>query len=147
MAEAVGLTASIIAIAGLAFGSAKILHDLIDGITNASKMLKDTNEDLAALKGVLSSLSEAMGGTSDTTFSDKTRECLENVKNPMKGCDKACKAFANHLADKTRHSGETRIRWDDKIRLQFEEKKIMAFKSQIGRYKSSITMALVLVNL
>jgi Fungal N-terminal domain of STAND proteins len=62
----------------------------------------------------------------------------------MQGCNVACKEFVEKL---TRHSSAGKTRFDDMVRLQFQEKEIMAFKYRIGSDKSTLNIALGMATL
>ena len=82
-----------------------------------------------------------MDGTSDEELSDGVRQCLESLQSTMQGCQRACDEFAQELPD-TKDSN-----FISKLRFQFKEKKIMAFKYRIGSYKSTLSIALQLATL
>jgi hypothetical protein len=147
MTDAVGLTASVIAIAALAYQSTKTLYELIDGIVNAPKQLKALSEDLDIVNQLLASIKAAMEGTSDGKLSEGVKKCLEDVKPSMQGCKKACDEFVEKLSKITRHSSSDHTRFDDRLKLQFQEKEILAFKYRIGSYKSTLSIALGLATL
>jgi hypothetical protein len=80
MADPVGMTASIIAIAGLAYQSGKTLYELLNGIQNAPRTLQALNEDLSAIQQLLKSIKSAMEDSSDNSFSNGVKKCLEEAK-------------------------------------------------------------------
>jgi hypothetical protein len=147
MADPVGLTASIIAIAGLAYQSCKALYELLDGIRNAPKTLQALNEDLSTVHNLLKSIKTAMEDSSDDSFSDGVKNCLEEAKPALTGCGKACDEFAEKMRKLMSHSHENHTSARDRIKLQFQEKDISAFKYQIGSYKATLNIALSLASL
>jgi len=147
MAEAVGLTASIIAIAALAYQSSKTLYELLDGIRNAPKTLQGLNEDLSAISHLLKSIKSAMEDSSDDSFSDGVKKCLEEVKPALTGCGKTCHEFKEKMGKIMSHSDEKHTSKRDRIKLQFEEKDILAFRYRLGSYKATLNIALSLASL
>jgi len=131
----------------LAYQSAKTLYELIDGIVRAPKQLKDLNEDLDVVRQLLASIKGAMKGTSDVKLSEGVKKCLEDVKPSMKGCEMACNEFTEKLSKITRHSSSDRTRFDDRLKLQFQEKEIVTFRYRIESYKSTLNIALTLATL
>ncbi|KAJ6008190.1 hypothetical protein N7540_012166 [Penicillium herquei] len=147
MAEAAGLTASIIGIVTLAYQSSKTLYELIDGILNASKHLQDLNEEVTAITQVLASLKSAVEGTSDDELSDGVKSSLRDAQPAIQGCENVCKELFQKISEITSHSSSTHTRLDDRLRLKFQDKAIMAFKYRIESYKSTLSIVLGLVTL
>ncbi|KAJ5627354.1 hypothetical protein N7528_004781 [Penicillium herquei] len=147
MAEAAGLTASIIGIVTLAFQSSKTLYELIDGILNAPKHLKDLNEEVSTVSQVLSSLKSAVEGTSDDELSDGVKNNLRDAQPAIQGCERVCNELFQKISQITSHSSSTHTRLDDRIRLKFQDKAILAFKYRIESYKSTLSIVLGLVTL
>jgi len=147
MAEAIGLTASIIAIAGLAYQSSKTLYELLDGIQNAPKTLQGLSEDLSAISHLLKSITSAMEDSSDDSFSNGVKKCLEEVKPALAGCGKTCDEFREKMAKIMSHSDEEHTSKRDRIKLQFEQKDIVAFRYRLGSYKATLNIALSLASL
>lgn len=146
-AEAVGLAASVITIADVAYKSSKRLYELIDGFRTASKTLSDLHTDLSSLEQLLQSLKDALGKADDESLSDEMRKCLQNLKPCMVACYEVCDGFSAKVMQITSHSTEDHVSWRDKIRLQFEEKGIQAFQFRLAAHKTTINIVLGLVNL
>ena len=147
MADPVGLTASIIAIAGLACQSGKTLYELLNSIQNTPRTLQALNEDLSAIQHLLKSIKSAMEDSSDNSFSNGVKKCLEEAKPALTGCGKACDEFAEKIGKIMSHSDENRTSRRDRIKLQFQEKDILAFRYRIGSYKAMLNIALGLASL
>ncbi|KAF2177363.1 hypothetical protein K469DRAFT_755158 [Zopfia rhizophila CBS 207.26] len=146
-AEAVGLAASVITIADVAYQSSKRLYELINGFRTASQTLSDLYTDLSAVQWLLKSLKAALGNTEDKSLSDGLKKCLQDFKPSMEAFSKTCDEFREKVAQITSHSTKDHVSWRDKVRLEFEEKGIMAFKYRLGSHKLTINIALGLVNL
>jgi hypothetical protein len=147
MAEAVGLTASIIAITSLAYQNSKTLYELLGGIRNAPKTLQGLNVELSAISQLLKSIKSAMEDNSDDSFSDGIKKCLEEVKPALTGCGKTCDEFTEKIGKIMSHSDEKHTSKRDRIKLQFEEKEILAFRYRLGSYKATLNIALSLASL
>jgi hypothetical protein len=146
-AEALGLTASVISIATLAYDSSKRLYDIITGIQQAPKTLSDLRADLTAVQQLLQSLTSTLEGTNDTALSDGLRTFLQDLNPSIEACKTACDEFAARLTKITSHSREGNLSLIDKVQLQLKEKDITIFKYRLGSHKSTINVALVLANL
>lgn len=147
MADPVGLTASIIAIAGLAYQRSKALYELLNGIQNAPKTLQVLNDDLSAIQHLLKSIRSAMEDSSDDSFSNSVKKCLEEGKPALVECGKACDEFAEKMGKIMSHSDANHTSARDRIKLQFQEKDILAFRYRIGSYKATLNIALSLTSL
>lgn len=141
------ITAGVIAVASLAYQSTKSLYELIDGIVKAPNQLKVLKKDLDAVKNLLETIQTAMEGTSDEDLSEGVKKCLQDVQPSIKGLEDACNEFSAKLSRITRHSTADRTRFDDKLKLQFQDKDILAFKYRIESYKSTLSIALGLATL
>ncbi|KAH8595153.1 hypothetical protein B0O99DRAFT_464348, partial [Bisporella sp. PMI_857] len=142
MADPVGLAASVITIAALAYDSSKKLFELINAFQDISPALSDLCVDLETVQRLLQSLEDALKGTNDAILSDGLKKCLEDLKPSMEACSKACGEFVAKLEEKTSHSTKDRVSRRDKVRLLFEEKSIAAFKCRLGSHKLTINIAL-----
>ena len=88
-----------------------------------------------------------MEDSSDNSFSNGVKKCLEEAKPALAGCGKACDEFAEKIGKIMSHSDENRTSTRDRIKLQFQEKDILAFRYRIGSYKATLNIALGLASL
>jgi Fungal N-terminal domain of STAND proteins len=142
MGEPVELTASIVEIAILACRSSNSLYELIDRIREAPKALKDLNADLLSFQQLLGSLEEEIRGTPDASLSDQFKQRLEEIKPTLEECSKACGEFKAKLSRITSNSNKDHTSVSDKVKLQFKEKEIIAFRSKLAGYNTTLNMAL-----
>jgi hypothetical protein len=147
MAEAVGLVGSVIGIVTLAYTSSKNLFELTQGFRDASQTLSDLLADLEAVQQLLHSLTAALKRTNDATLSDELKRCLQDFKPSMEAWSKTCDGFKEKVKQITARSTKDHASWRDKVRLQFEEKGIMAFKFRLASHKSTMNIVLGLINL
>jgi hypothetical protein len=146
MAE-IGLAASVIAVATLAYTSTKALYSTINEIHKAPKTLQQLGADLDVLQTLLESLSAEIKGKTDVQLSDGIKECLKEIKPPLGGCAKACDEFKTKLSKITSNSTDKHIALVDKVKLQFEEKEISDFRYRLGSYKATLNIALSFASL
>ncbi|KAJ5279207.1 hypothetical protein N7478_004579 [Penicillium angulare] len=147
MAETIGITGGIIGIVTLAYHSTKTLYNFISDIANAPKHLHDLNEDVVAVTQILAAIKSVMEETLNEQISEGVKNTLKDAQPSIQGCDNACREFLKKISQITSHSNITRTRLDDRIKLQFQEKAILAFKYRIESYKSTLTIALGLATL
>lgn len=142
MTDPLSITAGVIAVVTLAYDSGKTLYEFINGILEAPKALKDMNGDLAAIQKVLNSLKVELEGTPDATLSAGLKKFLNDIKPSLEGCTEACDEFKAKLVKVTSHSTEAHTSKRDRIKLQFQDKEISAFKYRMASYKATLSIAL-----
>lgn len=147
MAEALGLAASIIAIATLAYDSSKRLFEILDGIQKAPKAISEPKTDIGALQQLLKSLSSEVEGTDDADLPDRFKKYLEELKPSLEGCTNACIQFEEKISKITSHSDEKHTSFRDSVRLQFQEKEILTFRYRLASCKATLNIALTMAHL
>lgn len=91
MADPLSITASIIAVATLAYKSTEALHNTINTVKDATKIFDNLNTDIATLKDVLGSLVSVVEETSTVgNLPEAQLRCLQALSLPLDGCSKAC---------------------------------------------------------
>jgi len=146
MGEPVELTASVIEIAILACRSSKSLYELIDQIREAPKALEGLSADILSFQQLLVSLEAEIRGTPDASLSDGLKQRLETIKPALGECSKACGEFKSKLSRITSNSNKEHTSVSDKVKLQFKEKEIVAFRSKLAGYNVILNMALALAS-
>jgi len=141
MTDPLSVTASIIAVAGLAYSSSKALSELISTIQDAPQVFQELNQYLAALSKVLEALKANLNGR-DTRLSESQIVCLQEAKPTLEGCDLACKDFKTKLKGLTIHSHDGRRSFRDSIKLHFQNKSIADFRMRLAGWKESLSLAL-----
>jgi hypothetical protein len=147
MAEAIGLAASVIGVATLAYSSSKALYELLNGIHEAPKTLEFLKTDLGALQKLLSSLEVELKQKPDESLSDGLKKCLEEIEPSLKGCSRACDEFKVKLSKITSNSTEQHFSWRDKGKLLFQEEEITTFRYRLASYKATLNIALSFASL
>lgn len=147
MADPLSLTASIIAIAGLAYQSSKNLYEVLNSIQNAPKTLQVLKEDISTIQHLLISIKRDIEDSSENSFSNGVKKCLEEAKLVLAGLTTAADEFSEKIGKIMSHSNENHISARDRFKLRFEEKDILAFKYRIGTYKATLNIMLALASL
>src|ERR1700748_1521779 len=96
MAEALGAAASVIAIAGLAYSSSKLLYEVISEIQDAPKVLLDLNQDIDSLNQILVSLKSNLD-SNDSKLSKSQIACLQKATPTLQACEQTCKDFKTKI--------------------------------------------------
>ena len=146
MAEAVGVVGSVIAIAGLAYHGSKKLYEAVDKYQNAPKTLSNLRTELDVVQQLLQSVEKNLANTKDEDLPEALRRCLQDFKPSLEGLKLGCDEFLEKLDKLMNHSTESNMSKRDRVKLQFEEKSIEAFRYRLSSHKLSITIALGLIN-
>ncbi|RDW73400.1 hypothetical protein BP6252_07307 [Coleophoma cylindrospora] len=144
MADPLSVTASAIAVAGLAFASSRALYDFISAIRDAPQAFQDLNQYVAALSQVLNTLKTDLDGRGGR-LSESQVACLQAVKPTLEGCDVACKEFKTKIEELTAHSQGGKRSFKTSIKLSFQNKNIADFRMRLVAWKESLALALDVV--
>jgi hypothetical protein len=139
MAEPIGLAAGLLALAGFAFQASVTLHNTVQSFQFHPKQLRDLNEELEALSGVLGSLTETVSATTDVD--------LSALDLPLLRCGNACKEFEQEILKCSSRSGGSRTSFRDWAKLRYMGDNIDGFRQLLAGYKSTINIALMDANL
>lgn len=149
MAEAgIGLTASLIGIATLAYDSCQKLNGITQGLRNAPENVKSISDDLAALTKLLGSLKNAFQPQNQASRGSLERQgVLTELQSAMQGCQELCEEFTQKLSKHTAHSSEDRMSKRDRISLHFNGAEILVLKERLVQYKLTFHIALDVASL
>lgn len=145
--DPLSITASTISIATLAWQSCKVLYQLMDGLTEApmaiahsKKLLSETQNTLEGLNDQLKYEYEPIGTLSSVLQKMKLDIALESTKG-------VCDTFGETIKGFTKHSTDMRFSSRDRLTVSFHESKITRFCQQLSECQSTISLALVSINL
>lgn len=139
MADPVSLASGILTLITFASKSSVVLYKSIESYRSHPKNVRDLKEELEALTGVLQVLSETV---------EKHKEIdISALKLPLLRCGKACQEFEEALAKCSSRSGGSKTSFRDWAKLKYLGDGIDEFRRTLASYKSTITIALALVNL
>jgi hypothetical protein len=111
--------ASTIAVAGLAYHSAKALVEFIDSVQGAPELLDELKGDAQAVCDILESLQEFRDSRVTTNGSDDLENSLRCSERQVKDCEKACTELKTKLQEWFPDS-----KWTTAIKVNFSDKKI-----------------------
>jgi hypothetical protein len=97
MAAPLSIVASAIAVAELAYDSAKTLHDLFKGIADAPKTIQDIRSDLDEVSTILLSLKTELVRAKQGGLSPELQMFLIEVHPAMQACSGACEVFRTKM--------------------------------------------------
>ncbi|RYO79387.1 hypothetical protein DL766_000125 [Monosporascus sp. MC13-8B] len=139
MAEAIGLSSGLVALVAFALKSSTLLYDTVQSYRSHPKNVRDLQEELQTLNGVLRALSETVEQSKDIDFTA--------LKLPLLRCGNACKEFDEVIAKCTSRSGGSKTSFRDWAKLKYMGDGIDEFRRMLTGYKSTINIALADANL
>jgi len=134
MAEPIGLASGLMALAGFAFQASITLYQTVKSFQFHPKQLRDLEQELEALSGVLSSLTETVSATTGVD--------LSALDLPLLRCGNACKEFEQEIMKCSSRSGGNRTSFRDWAKLRYMGDNIDGFRQLLAGYKSTINIAL-----
>lgn len=143
MADPLSITASVIAVANLAYSSSKVLFETISGIRDAPESLHHLKTDIGILYNTIYHLHQwlAKGERTDATLSQAQKSNLREIEPSLAACRTACDAFKAKIDQLLRHSTDGRISLRDKIKTHFQENEISSFQARLESYKLTFAIA------
>jgi hypothetical protein len=142
MGDPLSVTAGVIAVAGLAYSSAKALNEAIASFLNAPKVLRDIGKDLGILQNLLQALQQPLDGVPNADLSNDQKACFESLKPALEACKGMCDDFTLKLSKMTSHSQADKVSWRDRARLHFNEKDVALLQSDLEKHKQTVDVAI-----
>lgn len=139
MAEPISLASGLLALATFACQSSIALYSTVQSFKVHPKRVRDLEEELKDLSGVLHSLTDTVCATTDID--------LSALDLPLLRCGNACKEFEQELLKCSSRSKDGRASFRDWARLRYMGDDIDGFRQLLAGYKSTINIALADANL
>src|SRR5947209_14316427 len=140
MGDPIGLTASFIAIAGLAWTSCQSLYDVINGLIDAPQAIVSINNEITAVQAVINTLREVLKNNQSAALEPVLQRIGIDVA--LKGCTKVCTDFTETIAQFTTRSTKEKFSKRDRLRVTFRKSKICSFRERLRICKNTINLAL-----
>lgn len=135
MSDPLSIAASLLAVTTAAIASAKSLRDTVKRYRERNKTLGRLEDGLSELIRILDSLSKV---------SDTEESMLELLRSPVDRCSQVCREFEESMKV---FGGESKIGFRDWTRMEFMRGDINEFIDTVAGYKSTISVALGVINL
>lgn len=139
MAEAIGVVSGLLTLASFAFQSSTELYQMIQSFRSHPKDVRDLEEELEALCGVLAQLTDTINATTELD--------LSSLDLPLRRCGNACKEFKQELEKCSSRSSASRTSFRDWAKLKYMGENIDNFRRLLAGYKITICIALADANL
>ena len=139
MAEPISLASGLLALATFAFKSSVTLYKTVQTFQSHPKHVRDLQEELEALSGVLQSLTQTVNSINDVEF--------PALDLPLLRCGHACREFEQEIMKCSSRSTGSRTSFRDWAKLRYMGDDIDGFRRLLSGYKSTIVIALADANL
>jgi hypothetical protein len=105
MADPLSITASTIAVAGLAYSSSKMLYQAISNIHSAPQTFVNLKTDIETLNQTIHCLQRDLEGSdNEAVLSEAQKANLSEINPVLEACHNACDAFKGKIDKLLRHS-------------------------------------------
>lgn len=135
MTDPLTVAASVVGVTVPALHGTRLLLDDIQSIIDAPNALAKLKTDLLSLDMALNSLQ----GMKNQEWELLGETVVEQSKNTITNCTKACDMFRTNLKSWTRHSDEGKLSWQDRANVGlFKQRQIQAISHQLQACMISI---------
>lgn len=129
--DPLSLTASVIAVATLAWQSTKEAYGIVDGLVGAPNVIADSKRLLSQTQNTLDTLRDTL--TTDTGTPGVLESVLQKIKldSTLESVQCLCGEFGETLKGYTRHSTDSRYGKRDRLIVNLHGSKIARFNKQL----------------
>ena len=142
MMDPLSVSASVIAVAGLAFSSSKLLYETLCSIRDAPKKFRNLRSEVEVLQQTVLSFQGLEQDSKDGTRLGAQDLVLNDLKPALKACRECCDELNAKIIKLLSNSKNGRVSLRDKIKLQFQDREIEASRTLLASIKSTLTIAL-----
>ena len=146
MAEAIGLTASLITLVATAYSSCKTLHDLSSGICNAPRHIRALSQDLDDYYLVLGTL-QSLLSDQDYHFTASHASTSKDLAMVLENSLAVFKDLNTILGTYKKRGSLASVGKRACWRWHFEEKEIEARRRSLNAHKLTMNTAISVANL
>jgi hypothetical protein len=139
MAEPIGVASGLLALSAFALQASVTFYQTLQSFQFHPKQLRDLNEEIEALSGVLASLTETVSSTTDVD--------LSALDLPLRRCGNGCQEFEQEIMKCLTRSGGSRRSFRDWAKLRYIGDNIDGFRQLLAGYKSTINISITDANL
>ncbi|KAK6829364.1 hypothetical protein PG987_009948, partial [Apiospora arundinis] len=140
--DPLSVTASVVAVAGLATQSAKAVYKLLDGLVEAPQIIANSKALVAGTQNLLDTLT----GTLTTSQDMQARfGCVLqsiNLDQTLTSTQELCDKFNTTMTKYTRHSTDARLSNRDRLLVNLHESQIVQFNDQISGCQKTISLVI-----
>ena len=135
MSDPLSITASVVGIIVPALHGARLLLEDLQQLKDAPKIVKRLVEDVHSVDTALKLLQSVEDREWDLLGSG----IAEQSKTTISSCTQACDLFRTDLQRWTRHSDDSKLAWQDRVKVGFfKQGQIKAISEQLSNCKLTI---------
>ena len=135
MSDPLSITASVVGIIVPALHGTRLLLEDLQQLKDAPKIVKRLVEDVHSVDTALKLLQSVEDGEWDLLGSG----IAEQSKTTISSCTQACDLFRTDLQRWTRHSDDSKLAWQDRVKVGFfKQGQIKAISEQLSNCKLTI---------
>ncbi|RJE17776.1 hypothetical protein PHISCL_09887 [Aspergillus sclerotialis] len=147
MADPLSVTASVIAVATLAFQSCKATYSLIDGLAGAPQAIARSKTSFAETQTTINALQQTLTTNSEPPSGLDSILGTIDLEGTLKSVQRLCDEFATAITSFTSHSTDGKFSKRDRVAVNLHESKISNLDRQLGYCQQTLSMVLVSINL
>lgn len=145
MAEALGVTGNVNAVASLAWQSSKMLYDLVDRLNDAPQAISHIKSNLSTIQSALDTLRLNLTAEKSATF-DSLLQTFR-VAEALEGSREECDRFGRKIETFTKHSKSTTFSKRDRFMVNFHESEIDRLNDRLQDHRQVIVLVTTSMNL
>ncbi|KAH7303264.1 hypothetical protein B0I35DRAFT_472337 [Stachybotrys elegans] len=145
--DSLSVTASVIAVAGLATQSAKAIYKLVDGLVEAPQAIANSKTLLAGTQSSLDTLTGALATKGDMQAGFASVLQTINLHGVLLSTQDLCDRFKTTITNYTSHSTESRFSNRDRFLVNLHESQIVQFNDQLSGCQRTITLVVGAITL
>lgn len=142
MADPISIATGVLGLTSVAYKSAKSLYDLIGSLRNVPTYLVELRDHLGALNKAIQAVKVAIAESPESELSADQNLCLDALQHAMRSCRATCDDFEQRLTQLTSRSANGRVDWRDRARFHLNEGDVTLFKSRLGDWRQTLSVAL-----
>ena len=146
MADPLSITASVIAVATLAWQSSKTTYEIIDKITGAPDAITHSRSVLLQTQSTLESLKETLLMGNNSGAFDAVLQKI-NIRVALELTQRLCDRFTKVIRGVTSRSIDSKFSKRDRLAVSFRESSITNFNRQLGDCQRTISIVLTSITL
>jgi len=143
--DPLSVTASVIAVATLAWESSKAAYDLVNRLVDAPQVIAMSKTSLTETNKTLDALQQTLTATSETDLNPVLRTV--DLDGTLTSTRDLCDKFTATIMEYTSNSTGGRFSKRDRLTVAFRESKISQLNKELGNCQRTISMVLASINL
>ncbi|KAK6857487.1 hypothetical protein PG995_006314 [Apiospora arundinis] len=140
--DPLSVTASVVAVAGLATQSAKAVYKLLDGLVEAPQIIANSKALVAGTQNLLDTLTGTLTTSQDMQARFGFVLQSINLDQTLTSTQELCDKFNTTMTKYTRHSTDARLSNRDRLLVNLHESQIVQFNDQISGCQKTISLVI-----